>query len=141
MPLEYLHTTHKAQGLLFCLLGLLHTVGHFIRWGLRGEMQRMMMKTVGISGAFAMALLLVIVTPMAWAWLKYKLPFELRISLHAGRTVELLLVGSMLAHSPRACTITFISMSVWLADVMYTHMLLLRPLALRPTSGPASSLP
>ena len=47
-------------------------------------------------GAVAMTLLLVIITPMSWSFLKYRLPFELRISLHAGRTVELLLVGSML---------------------------------------------
>ena len=31
-PLEYLPRTHKIQGALFCGLGLLHTIGHLIRW-------------------------------------------------------------------------------------------------------------
>ena len=124
VPIEYLHATHKTQGLLFFVLAVLHTLGHLIRWGVRGEMQRMFSKTVGVSGIIAMLLMCVIVAPMAIPPIKRRLSFELRIDLHAGRVVEVLLLASLLAHATRAGVITLCIVGVWGLDKLY--MLLFR---------------
>ena len=124
IPIEYLHRTHKNQGMLFFVLAVLHTLGHLVRWALRAELSRMLLKTVGMSGIFAMLLMVVIVAPMAAPALKRRLSFELRISLHAGRHVEVLLLALLLLHATRAGVITLILAGVWMLDRLY--MLLYR---------------
>ena len=124
IPFEYLHTTHKAQGIAFFALALMHTIGHLIRWGLRSELSTMMPQTVSVSGITAMVLLVMIVTPMLLQRLKARLSFELRIELHAGRAVEVLLVLCMLLHAKRAGLISLICIGLWGADKV--HMLLFR---------------
>jgi hypothetical protein len=119
IPIEYLHATHKQQGMLFFVLAVLHTVGHLIRWSLRAELGRMVLKTVGMSGIIAMLLMIVIVAPMAVEALKKRLSFELRISLHAGRMIELLLLATLLAHATRAGLITFSLAGIWMLDKLY----------------------
>ena len=124
IPLEYLHLAHKTQGLLFFVLAVLHTIGHLLRWGVRGESARMISKSVGVSGIVALLVMVVIVASMALPALKRRWSFELRINLHAGRIVECLLLAALLIHSTRAGLMTLLFMGVWFLDVLY--MLLMR---------------
>ena len=123
-PLEYLHTTHKTQGAMFLVLGVLHTIGHLIRWGMRSELSVMGGLSVFITGLLALILLLVIILPMSLPALKEKIPFEKRFALHAGRFVEVLLLICLLLHATRAGVIALIFTGCWAADASY--MLLFR---------------
>ena len=120
-PLEYLPRTHKIQGALFCGLGLLHTVGHLIRWGLRGELG-WLGRSVGVSGIVAMVLLVVLIAPMFVGALKSRLAFEVRIWVH--KRLTLVLLFAMLVHSTRAFAVAAVFTGLWLAD--RTFMLLCR---------------
>ena len=122
--LEYMHATHRTQGMLFALLAWLHTVAHLVRWALRAEVGNMLAKTVGASGLVLLLLLCVIVAPMLLPMLKRRITFNVRIQMHAGRLVEVMLLIGMHLHATRALVVSLVFIGVWLLDKAY--MLLFR---------------
>eukprot|EP00640_Fibrocapsa_japonica_P000100 CAMPEP_0113936046 /NCGR_PEP_ID=MMETSP1339-20121228/3042_1 /TAXON_ID=94617 /ORGANISM="Fibrocapsa japonica" /LENGTH=543 /DNA_ID=CAMNT_0000938383 /DNA_START=238 /DNA_END=1870 /DNA_ORIENTATION=- /assembly_acc=CAM_ASM_000762 len=74
------HDFHVFCGKLICFEALVHTIFHFIRWGLQGKLMFIFSTRTGSTGLLAFIILLLISVPMTL--LRAKICYEVRKALH-----------------------------------------------------------
>lgn len=85
IPFESFHHIHAFTGSTYAILAFLHTLAHFIRWGVRQELVVWCGSQVGLSGIFAILAMLGVVfvmSPLAKKINKGKFAFETRFLNH-----------------------------------------------------------
>ena len=103
IPFSHLHSVHKNTGKMFALLAVIHTVTHFIRWIVRGDMN-LTGSRVGVSGVIAILSMVTVVWSMSsLAKSRSFMNFEKRFSTH---WLFLLLAIALCFHTPRCRIIT-----------------------------------
>lgn len=81
IPFESLHDIHKLTGKMFGLLALLHTVTHYLRYILRGDVNQLVTQ-IHWSGFVAILAMGTVTLSMSPSFIKNKIPFEKRFNLH-----------------------------------------------------------
>lgn len=83
VPFEDIHHLHSAIGVIYTIVVLIHIIAHLVRWGLRGELLFLGTSRAGLSGAFGMITMIIVVLSMTLAkGFKEKITFELRLTYH-----------------------------------------------------------
>ena len=81
--IEDMHQLHSTIGVIYTIVVLMHIIAHFVRWGLRGELLFLGTSRAGISSAFGMIAMMIVVLSMTLAKrFKEKITFELRLTCH-----------------------------------------------------------
>lgn len=141
VPFSQLHRVHTLNGRWFAILAILHTIGHFIRWIKRADMN-LLGTQVGVSGLIAIVAMIMIVWAMSGQqerktkdqmskveriknlmnrtrgakWV-HEMTFEKRFNLHY--YFMFILVAALLAHTPRCAIITAVFVGLWILDYVY----------------------
>ena len=106
IPFGNLHKIHKKTGTIYFTLIILHTVGHLIRWFIRGEVMKRINTLVGISGLISISMMICVVLSMS-SMAKAMMTFETRLNVHY---LSLVLAGALCFHTGRCryMTLTFV---------------------------------
>lgn len=83
VPLTSFHHVHTWAGTCVGVVIPIHALFHIVRWGLQSNIADFLFgHQTGITGFLAILLTPIIVWPMRLAWLRSKLSFEIRKTLH-----------------------------------------------------------
>jgi len=82
VPLYDLHQIHVFCGEVVNTSVLIHSFCHLLRWGLQRDMHLIWEHVTGITGTICLLLTPLIMWPMTWKYLKSKMKWEIRKSLH-----------------------------------------------------------
>jgi len=122
VPFASIHKIHKKTGMVYFLLPISHTVGHFLRWYIRQEIRTRTTEQVGISGLFGIFTMVFLILSMScWAKALEKaknnrfmwnpsmlswVTFEWRLNSHW--LAFIILAIALCVHTPRCRMITLI---------------------------------
>lgn len=117
IPFAELHTVHHQAGMAVTWLGVFHTVTHFIRWAIRGDLS-LLGGRIGLSGVFAMIFFGGTVWSMRDRAKKIKkMTFDIRFWCHW--IFMIIAVFAICFHTPRTAKIFLSFSGLWAVDYLY----------------------
>lgn len=92
-----MHKLHKLFGIVIGIETTSHSFFHMLRWGLNADISFLWTTRTGITGLIALFITLFIVLPMAVAFLKERIRYEVRKGLHY---LSIIWAVALLFHAP-----------------------------------------
>ena len=92
-----MHKLHKLFGIVIGIETTSHSFLHMLRWGLNADVSFLWTTRTGITGLIALFITPFIVLPMAVAFLKERIRYEVRKGLHY---LSVLWAAALLFHAP-----------------------------------------